>query len=80
MKLSGNVAFPTMLQSVLGLGSQEGGEGVHSRGNFCPQHPLRMARSGPPTFQELVADIFWKKPLMWFTFSPRQEIYSTIHL
>ena len=45
MKLSGNVAFPTMLQSVLGLGSQEGGEGVHSRGNFCPQHPLRMARS-----------------------------------
>ena len=45
MKLSGNVAFPTMLQSVLGLGSQEGGGGVHSRGNFCPQHPLRMARS-----------------------------------
>ena len=35
---------------------------------------------GPPTFQELVADIFWKKPLMWFTFSPRQEMYSTIHL
>ena len=35
---------------------------------------------GTSTFQELVADIFWKKPLMWFTFSPRQEMYSTIHL
>ena len=39
MKLSGNVAFPTMLQSVLGLGSQEGGGGVHSRGNFLPSAP-----------------------------------------
>ena len=35
---------------------------------------------GPPTFQELVADIFWKKPLMRFTSSPGQEMYSTIHL
>ena len=36
---------------------------------------------GPPTFQELVADIFWKKPLMWFTVSPRRELrFITIHL
>ena len=35
---------------------------------------------GPPTFQELVADIFWKKRLMWFTFSPRRELHLTIHL
>ena len=70
MKLSGNVAFPTMLQSVASLkienwklqsifnfflsaktfkivdrNTQEGGGGVHSRGSFCPQCPLPMARS-----------------------------------
>ena len=79
MKLSGDVAFPTMLQFVAWLSfsvfggsvkienwklqsifnfcfspktfkifdrtTQEGGGGVHSRGNFCAQHPLRMTRS-----------------------------------
>ena len=34
----------------------------------------------PPTFQELVADIFLEETANVIYISPRQEMHSTIHL